>query len=410
MRRNPPSPRSLELLETLIGFDTVSRNSNLGLIEWMRDYLKRLGAASRLSYDATKKKANLFATLGEPREPGLALCGHTDVVPVDGQSWDSDPFKALEREDRIYGRGSADMKGFIACTLAAAPMFLEAPLKRPVHLAYTYDEEIGCLGAPVLLRDLQAVGTPLAGCIVGEPTGMQVMIGHKGLRVYRCSVRGLEAHSSLAPSGVNAIEYAARLIARIHEIALELRERGPRDDSFSVPHVTMNTGTIKGGTASNIVPRDCEFRFDLRTLPGLDADEPVERVRRFASDTLLAEMRRVFTEADIRIELEEDAPFLDTGAEDRMTYLGMRLSGNARLGRAPFATDGGHFHRAGVPTIVIGPGSIDQAHKPNEYIEIGQISECERFLEGLKNELSSPGDNPSQGAGAPHRPDEIRRR
>jgi acetylornithine deacetylase len=392
MQRNlpPQRPQSLELLEALIGFDTVSRNSNLGLIEWMRDYLKRLGVDSRLSYDATKNKANLFATLGGGREPGLALCGHTDVVPVDGQPWDSDPFKATRREDRVYGRGSADMKGFIACTLAAAPMFLEAPLKRPIHLAYTYDEEVGCLGAPVLIRDLQAAGTRLAGCIVGEPTGMQVMIGHKGLRVYRCSVRGLEAHSSLAPAGVNAIEYAARLIARIREIAQDLKEHGPQDDSFSVPHVTLSTGTIKGGTASNIVPRDCEFRFDLRTLPGFDSDEPVEGVRRFARETLLPEMRRLSAETDIRIELEEDAPYLDTAAEDRMTYLGTRLCGNAHLGRAPFATDGGHFHKAGVPTIVIGPGSIEQAHKPNEYLSFDQIAKCGQFLANLKDELCAP--------------------
>jgi len=392
MRRDTPSPcpRSLELLEALIGFETVSRNSNLGLIEWVRDHLKHLGVTSRLSYDASRSKANLFATLGDARDGGLVLCGHTDVVPVDGQAWDSDPFKAVARNARLYGRGSADMKGFIACTLAAAPLFLEAPLKRPIHLAYTYDEEVGCLGAPVLLRDLQAAGIKPSGCIVGEPTGMQVMIGHKGLRVYRCAVRGLEAHSSLAPGGINAIEYAARLIARIREIALQLRESGPRDESFSVPYATISTGTIRGGTASNIVPQDCEFRFDLRILPGLDPDELIERVRRFASDALLPEMRRVSAEGDIRIELEEEAPFLDTGAEERITLLGARLCREARLGRAPFTTDGGHFHRAGIPTIVIGPGSIDQAHRANEYIAFDQIVKCERFLEDLKGELCSP--------------------
>jgi acetylornithine deacetylase len=389
MKPETPTPRpgTLELVETLIGFDTVSRNSNLGLIEWVRDYLKRLGVASRLSYDATGAKANLLATLGEGNEGGLVLCGHTDVVPVDGQPWDSDPFKALRRSERIYGRGSCDMKSFIACTLEAVPAFLEAPLRRPVHLAYTYDEEIGCLGAPVLIRDLQAAGIRPAGCIIGEPTSMHVMIGHKGLRVYRCCVRGLEAHSSLAPAGVNAIEYAARLIARIREVALDLRERGPRDETFSVPFVTLSTGTIRGGTATNIVPRDCEFRFDLRYLPGMNADEPVERVRRHAAEELLPEMRRTGRDADIRIELDEDAPGLDTAPDDAMTLLGTRLSGNPRPGRVAFATDGGHFHRAGVPTIVIGPGSIDQAHKPNEFIALEQIAQCERFLERLKEEL-----------------------
>jgi acetylornithine deacetylase len=382
------SPQTLELVRTLIGFDTVSRNSNLGLIEWVRDHLKRLGVAARLSYDAPRAKANLFATLGEGAEGGLVLCGHTDVVPVDGQPWDSDPFKALERDGRLYGRGSSDMKSFIACALAAAPAFLEARLARPVHLAFTYDEEVGCLGAPVLLRDLRSAGVHPAGCIVGEPTAMQVMVGHKGLRVYRCRVRGLEAHSSLAPAGVNAIEYAARLIARVREIAHELRELGPRDESFSVPFMTLSTGTIKGGTATNIVPRECEFQFDLRYLPGANADEPVARLRRYA-DGVLAEMRRTAPDAGIEIELAEDAPDLNTASDHAIARLGARLSGAAATGRVPFATDGGHFDRAGVPTIVIGPGSIEQAHKPNEFIALEQIAQCERFLGRLREELTT---------------------
>jgi acetylornithine deacetylase len=382
-----PRPETLEILESLIGFDTVSRNSNLGLIEWVRDRLKRLGVASRLSYDPARAKANLLATLGDGAEGGLVLSGHTDVVPVDGQPWDTDPFTAVRRDGRVYGRGTADMKSFIACTLAAVPALLEAPLRRPVHLAYTYDEEVGCLGAPVLLRDLRAAGLRPSGCIVGEPTGMQVMVGHKGMRVYRCCVRGLEAHSSLAPSGVNAIEYAARLIARIREIALELRASGPRDESFSVPFVTLSTGTIRGGTATNIVPRDCEFQFDLRYLPGMDADAAVERVRRHAEDELRPEMRRTAPAAEISIELAEEAPDLNTPPDHALARLASRLSGSGAPGRVSFATDGGHFHRAGVPTIVIGPGSIDQAHKPNEFIALEQIAQCERFLDRLREEL-----------------------
>jgi acetylornithine deacetylase len=381
-----PPPRTLEIVETLIGFDTVSRNSNLGLIEWVRDHLKKLGVSSRLSYDAARAKANLLATLGDGAEGGLVLSGHTDVVPVDGQPWDTDPFKAVRRDGRIYGRGSADMKSFIACTLAAVPALLAAPLRRPVHLAYTYDEEVGCLGAPVLIRDLQAAGLRPAGCIVGEPTGMRVMVGHKGMRVYRCRVHGLEAHSSLAPTGVNAIEHAARLIARLREIALELRTSGPRDESFSVPFVTMSTGTIRGGTATNIVPRECEFQFDLRYLPGTDPDAVVALVRRGAED-VLADMRLTAPDADIALELAEEAPDLNTAPDHPVTQLGARLSGGGAPGRVPFATDGGHFHRAGVPTIVIGPGSIDQAHKPNEFIALEQIAQCERFLERLKEEL-----------------------
>jgi acetylornithine deacetylase len=295
----------------------------------------------------------------------------------------------VRRDGRLHGRGSADMKGFIACTLAAVPALLEAPLRRPVHLAYTYDEEVGCLGAPVLIRDLRAAGLAPAGCIVGEPTSMQVMVGHKGMRVYRCRVHGLEAHSSLAPSGVNAIEHAARLIARIRDIALELRTSGPRDESFSVPFVTMSTGTIRGGTANNIVPRECEFVFDLRYLPGSKPDDVVDRVRRAADDEQ-AEMRRTAPEADIALELAEEAPDLNTAPDHAITRLGARLSGSGAPGRVPFATDGGHFHRAGVPTIVIGPGSIEQAHKPNEFIALEQLAQCERFLERLKEELCAP--------------------
>jgi acetylornithine deacetylase len=385
-----PHPQTVELIQKLIGFDTVSRNSNLGLIEWVRDYLKRLGVESRLTYDAAGAKANLFASLGEGKEQGIVLCGHTDVVPVDGQPWDSDPFNARVDGGRIYGRGAADMKSFIACTLAAVPLFLQAPLKRPVHLAFTFDEEVGCLGAPVLIRDLQASGVRPAACIIGEPTDMQVMIGHKGMRVHRCRVRGLEMHSSLAPSGVNAIEYAARLIVHIRETAQQLRERGPRDESFSVPYLTMSTGTIHGGNATNIVPRDCEFTFDLRYLPGVDPEQTVQAVRRYAEETLLPEMRRLAAGADIRIDTLEEAPDLNTAPDHPVAYLGTRLAGTAGLGRVAFATDGGHFHRAGVATIVVGPGSIDQAHKPNEYIALEQVASCERFLERLKDELCAP--------------------
>lgn len=378
---------TLEILETLIGFDTVSRNSNLGLIEWVRDCLAKLGVASRLTYDAARGKANLFATLSDAPGPGMVLCGHTDVVPVDGQPWHTDPFKAVAREGRVYGRGACDMKGFIACVLAAAPDFRAAPLKTPLHLAFTYDEEVGCLGAPGLLRDVRSAGIEMAGCIIGEPTGMQVMTGHKGIRIYRCSVRGLEAHSSLAPSGVNAVEYAARVVDFIRVLALELREQGPRDEAFSVPFATMQTGTIRGGTAANIVPRDCEFQFDFRYLPGMDADGPERRIRRFAEGTLLPEMRRVSAEAEVRLDLAAEAPDLDTPDDDHLSRLGARVAGNARLGRVPFATDGGHFHRAGVPTIVIGPGSLEQAHKPDEYVELEQIAQCETFLRRLRQEL-----------------------
>ena len=384
-----PRTETVDIIRRLIGFDTVSRNSNLGLIEWVRDHLASLGVKSRLTYDAEGGKANLFATLSGASGPGLVLCGHTDVVPVDGQPWDSDPFRAEFREGRIYGRGSCDMKSFIACVLAAAPQLLAAQLKQPIHLAFTYDEEVGCVGVTTLLADLERTGIRCSGCIVGEPTGMQVMTAHKGQRVYRCCVRGLEAHSSLAPFAVNAIEYAARLVAFIRGVAAEARTTGPRDEKFSVPHTTMQTAIIAGGTAPNIVPRDCEFQFDVRYLPGTDPSDFVARIQRYAETSLVPEMHEVSTNTGIRLELLTEAPDLNTAEDDRITRLGIQLANNNALGRVGFATDGGHFHRAGVPTIVVGPGSIEQAHKPNEFIELEQVAQCERFLARLRDNLSA---------------------
>ena len=386
---SPPSTETVDIIRRLIGFDTVSRNSNLGLIEWVRDYLARLGVKSRLTHDAEGGKANLFATLGDAAGPGLVLCGHTDVVPVDGQPWDTDPFHAEIREGRIYGRGSCDMKSFIACVLAAAPQLLAAKLEQPVHLAFTYDEEVGCVGVTTLLADLERTGIRPWGCIVGEPTGMQVMTAHKGQRVYRCCVRGVEAHSSLAPFAVNAIEYAARMVSFIRDVAADAREAGPRDAKFSVPHTTMQTAMISGGTAPNIVPRDCEFRFDMRYLPGTDPAEFIERIERYAQTALVPEMHQVSGDAGIVLELLAEAPDLNTPDGDRIACLGMLLAGTSVPGRVGFATDGGHFHRAGVPTIVVGPGSIDQAHKPNEYIELAQVARCELFLTRLRDKLTA---------------------
>ena len=388
------SPSTLSIAETLIGFDTVSRNSNLGLIEWTRDHLKALGIDSRLTYDKSRGKANLLATLGPaegtagqgPAEGGLVLCGHTDVVPIDGQDWHTDPFKAVQKDGRLYGRGSADMKGYIACVLAAVPAFLAAPLKRPVHLAFTFDEEVGCLGVPFLVEDMARAGIRPAGCIIGEPTLMQVMIGHKGARWYRCRVRGLEAHSSMTPSGVNAIEYASLIVARIREVARELGESGPRNENFAVPFATLSTGLISGGTATNIIPLECEFQFDIRYLPGMNPEEPIGRVRSFAQ-SLEPEMKQRAADAGISIEMVADTPDLDTPADDRLAYLGTRLARSMKTGHVSFGTDGGHFQRAGVPAIVLGPGSIEQAHKPDEYIELEQLARCEEFLEKLKLEL-----------------------
>ena len=278
MTRPAHTEVALDFLKTLVEFDTTSRESNLGLIEFVRDHLQSLGISTRLSYDADSKKANLFATLGDVTGRGIVLCGHTDVVPVDGQAWDTDPFKAHIANGKVFARGAVDMKGFIACSLSMIPSYLSSELKQPLHLALTYDEEIGCIGVQTLIRDLQTANIHPAGCFVGEPTRMQVMTGHKGMRVTRCKLRGLEAHSSMAPEAVNAIEYAARIIEKIRLLGQELQTKGPFDPVFKIPHTTLQTGLIQGGSAPNIVAKDCEFVFDCRTLPQGNSEELINQL------------------------------------------------------------------------------------------------------------------------------------
>jgi acetylornithine deacetylase len=302
---NVPSAASRTMIERLISFNTVSRDSNLGLIEWVRDYLLKLGATTRLTHDATGKKANLFATLGDSKKPGLILSGHTDVVPVDGQNWESDPFVATERDGKLYARGSADMKGFIGIALTQAPKFIAAlnenRLDAPLHYALSYDEEVGCLGVRGLIRDLEENAIRPAGCVVGEPTSMQPIIAHKGTHRFRCAVHGREAHSSYVTHGVNAIEYAARLVVFIRQVADRLAQIERRDYGFNVPYSTLSTGLIQGGIAANVVPKDCVFHFDMRTLPQASADALYQEIRSYA-ETLAAEMRRVDANAGIDLQ------------------------------------------------------------------------------------------------------------
>ncbi|MFM9888250.1 MAG: acetylornithine deacetylase [Burkholderiales bacterium] len=396
MDRTPHLPirgETRELIERLVAFDTTSRNSNLGLIEWVRDHLRHLGVASRLTYDASQKKANLFATLGEGSRPGIVLSGHTDVVPVDGQDWHTEPFKATLKDDRYFGRGVADMKGFIAVALGMAPKFLAAPLKAPVHFALSYDEEVGCLGVRGLIDDLARSNIKPAGCIVGEPTSMQVVVAHKGKRSYECCVKGKEAHSALTPQGVNAIEYAARLIVYIRHMADRMRDCEARDGAFDVPFTTLQTGTIAGGTAVNIVPRDCAFRFEFRYLPGADPESLESEIRNFAMQTLLPEMRAVDPGTSITIETSSEIPGLNMRDDDRLTYLAHTLSrgrqdvAGERTSKVAYATEAGLFQVAGIPSIICGPGSIEQAHKPDEFVTLEQIARCEAFMERLTEEL-----------------------
>ena len=381
-------PRCLPILRRLIGFDTTSRNSNLELIEYVQNYLAGHGVESHLSYDDTRTKANLFATIGpDDTAGGLILSGHTDVVPVDGQDWHTDPFVLTRVADKYYARGSADMKTFVAVCLTMVPEFLSHPLAQPIHLALSYDEEVGLVGVHRLIDDLQQRKVTLSACIVGEPTGMQVVVAHKGKRSYRCRVRGKEAHSSLAPTGVNAVEYAAALIAFLQQMARRKQQDGPFDEDYDIAHTTVHVGTVHGGTALNIVPADCEFVFEFRHLPQDDPEELFAEVERFANQDLLPEMRAVYADADIQFIPMAVIPTLNTSEDEDITRLAKSLTGANAVHKVAYNCEAGIFHQARVPTIICGPGHIDQAHKPNEFIAAEQIARCEDFVLRLAEQL-----------------------
>lgn len=387
--RSTPSHASLAMIDRLIGFPTVSRDSNLGLIEYARDELARLGVRSNLIYDAARNKANLFATLSaDPdriKAGGLVISGHTDTVPVDGQDWLSDPFVANHRDGRIHGRGTADMKGFIAIALAAVPKFLAAQEKLPLHLSLTYDEETTFSGVRDLLADLADRGIRPAGCIIGEPTDMRAIVAHKGKRDFCCRVRGREAHSSLTPEGVNAIEFAARLVAFIRQTADRLSWEETRDARFAVPYTTLQTGVIKGGIAVNVIPRDCEFTFEMRNLPASSTDEVTRAIVEYAERQLVPEMRRVANDAGIAFECGMDLPAFGIAPDHPLVRWAQEVASTAHLsaGAVGFATEASMFSKAGIPTVVIGPGSIDQAHKPDEFISYDQVAACETFFDRI---------------------------
>lgn len=378
---------SVEMLRKLIAFPTVSRDSNLELIHFVRDTLKPYSAAVRLTHDDGKRKANLFATLGPRGEGGIALSGHTDVVPVEGQAWDTDPFKMVEKDGKLYGRGASDMKGFIACVLALVPEFMERGLMTPLHLAFSYDEEVGCLGVGRMIADIMRSGARPNACIVGEPTEMRPVIAHKGKKGYRCTVRGLAGHSAYAPHGVNAVEYAAEAIAFLKNLARRHRDEGPYDRGFDVAHTTVHTGVIRGGTALNVIPHDCTFDFEFRHLPGDDPDRLLHEFRDYVSARLEPEMRAVHAGAGFTIEPLSEIPVLDIGPEAEVVALAQELCGSSEIGKVSFGTEASQFQRAGIPTVVCGPGSIAQAHKPNEYVTLDQIARCEEFLRKLMTRM-----------------------
>ena len=381
-----------EMAARLIAFDTTSSRTNLELIDFVADYLAGWGVASTRLFDAGGAKANLFATLGPEKNGGVVLSGHTDVVPVEGQPWSSDPFRPVARGGRLYGRGSADMKSFIAAALALVPEFLERGLAAPVHFALSYDEEVGCLGAPGLVAHLRAAPFAPAAAVVGEPTDMRLANRHKSVQRLRTVVTGLEAHSAHTDRGVSAILVAGRAIAFLDTLAARFRAAARPETGFDPPYHTLHVGTVEGGSADNILARRCAFSWEARMLPGADFEaEALAPFKAFVEESLLPDMHKVSRETGVEtvldIGVEGLTPLPGSPAEE----LVRALTGDNRPAAAiSFGTEGGLFQAGGIPAAVCGPGSILQAHKADEYVALDQIMECERFLRRLAERLAAP--------------------
>jgi acetylornithine deacetylase len=382
-----PGPRTdqiRKILTDLVAFDTVSDRSNLTLIDYIERYLAAFGVAGRRITDDAGQKASLWVTIGPQDKPGFVLSGHTDVVPVTGQSWSNDPFAVVERDGRLFGRGTADMKGFVAVCLALVPDMQRAKLATPIHLAISYDEEVGCTGVRPMLREIDRLPVKPLGCFVGEPTEMQVAIGHKGKHALRATVRGLAAHSSLAPAGVNAVEYAAELISEIRRRADRLASDGQRDDLYDVPHATLLTSIVQGGTALNIVPDCCVLEFEARGLGISESREITDAIAAWAKAELEPRMRA--SHADCGIDFEEivDYPALDMASDHALVTLVKQIAGRNSHGKVAYGTEAGLFvSMAGIPSVVIGPGAIAQAHKPDEFVALSELENCAGFIDRL---------------------------
>jgi len=385
-RPRPEDLAGFDMIRRLVAFPTVSRDSNLELIGWVRAYLEDLGATTRLTFNDDRRKANLFATFpardGNATTGGIVLSGHTDVVPVDGQPWNTDPFEATLVGDRLHGRGVTDMKSFSAIGLAFVPHFLRRGLARPLHFALSYDEEVGCIGVHRLIDDVVAQGVAPTGCIVGEPTGMQLVFAHKGKKSWRCRVRGHEAHSSLTPQGVNAVQIACEIVAWIAGRARAFRSGDHQDPAYDVPFTTPHVGAIRGGTALNIIPRDCSFEFEIRHLPFDDPDAFFADVRRHA-DTFVPAMQAVDPAAYIEFDQLSTMPGFDDDGRNAIADIGRACSQSDATYKVSYATEASLFHRASMPAVICGPGHIEQAHQPNEWVSLEQLARCEAFMQSL---------------------------
>lgn len=382
--QSPRPDRIRKLLAELVAFNTVSDRTNLPLIAHIESYLAAHGVSGQRIVDATGQKASLWVTIGPDDRPGLVLSGHTDVVPVAGQEWTHNPFELVERDGKLYGRGTTDMKGFVAVCLAMVPEMLEAKLTTPIHLAISYDEEIGCVGVRPMLREVAKKPLRPLGCFVGEPTEMKVIIGHKGKHGVRATFRGLARHSSIAPDGVNAIEYAAELITEIRRRAVELAARRAQDSLYDVPHTTLLTAIVHGGAALNIVPDHCTVEFECRGIGITESREVTEAIVAWARAEIEPAMKQRHPDCGIAFEEILDYPALDMKADNAIVTLAKNLAGRNDHAKVAFGTEAGLFvSMAEVPSVVIGPGSIAQAHTPDEFVEMSELTKCGDFVAKL---------------------------
>jgi acetylornithine deacetylase len=377
------------LLAKLVGFDTTSSKSNLAIIDFIKSHLEGLAIASMIVPSDDGNKANLYATIGESGDKGVGLSGHTDCVPVTGQSWDSDPFGLVEKNGRLYGRGTCDMKGYLACMLAAVPAFKAAKLKTPIHLIFSYDEEVGCDGAKKLAAAMgRSIPRPEI-VLVGEPTNMTVVDAHKGGSRFITRVRGRDAHSSMPQLGVNAIVAAARLIGELQRYGDELA-RSRTLPRFNPPGSTLQVGRIEGGIADNVVPQHCWFTWGIRMLPGYDPLDMKSKLTAFAEREVLPGMRAASPDCEITTELAGFIPAFDSGKGSAATSLALKLAGQNETFAVSYGTEAGFFQAAGPSTVICGPGSIDQAHKPNEFVEVVEIEKCLAFMGRLADWAAAP--------------------
>jgi acetylornithine deacetylase len=380
---------TLELLKRLVSYPTVSRDSNLDLIHFVANYLDDLGYQTTLVHNQDKTKANLYAVIGPTELPGIMLSGHTDVVPTDGQAWSRDPFKARVLDDRLYGRGTTDMKGYIAAVLAMLPKIASGKLNKPIHLCFSYDEEIGCVGVRSLIDRLERLEIKPELCIIGEPTSMQAAIAHKGKTAARCHCHGSAAHSALTDRGLNAIYLATDMISEIRQLQDKIISHGNHDTDYDVPYTTLHVGTINGGTVVNIVPDHCNFGFEIRNIGGDNPDAMIDELNEAAAK-IVARHNAKFANAGIDIEVHNQYPALDIAADAAAVKFVKSLTNKQNHSKLAFGTEGGLFQqRLNMPTVICGPGSMNQGHKPDEYIELSELQACDTVMQKLANHLAS---------------------